>query len=194
MDAIEIGVIGADQRSHAAAMNAIERVGAKPRQPRSEALSQGWPVAAGVATFVWLVLAIASPALGQCPCPPFSAPEAVKSASLIFVGKAVTSVSIPTGQMEKSAGGGWVSRDPQSGRNRVTFEVTLLVKGSAPKLVEVETPDVGACGVYFQVGQEYFVFASSNGGALFTDACKGSVSGNQIASRAGEVGRILHPR
>jgi hypothetical protein len=76
----------------------------------------------------------------------------------------------------------------------VTFEVTLPVKGGSPKLVEVETPDVAACGVYFQVGQEYFVFASSNGGVFSTDACKGSVSGNQIASRAAEVGKVLHPR
>jgi hypothetical protein len=58
-------------------------------------------VAAHLATAVWLVLAVASPAIGECPCTPFSAPSAVKSGGLIFVGKAVTSVSLSdTGQTE----------------------------------------------------------------------------------------------
>ncbi len=195
MDASETSVIAAQERSHDAAMHTIERVGAKPSQPRLEALAEPRRVAAGV-LFVGLVLvlAIASPVLGQCPCPPFSAADAVKSASLIFVGKAVTSVSIPGGRMERAPGGGWVSRDGPPGSNRVTFAVSLLVKGRAPRLVEVEVPDGTSCGVYFQVGLEYFVFASSRGGVLYTDPCGGSASGKLIASRAAEVGKVPHPR
>ena len=142
-----------------------------------------------------LFAAMTGAALGACPCPTFSAKEAVQSASLIFVGKAVASTSEPGGRMRKDpATGGWVPIQPQTGEQRLSFEVSLTVKGSAPKVVQVTTPALSDCGVQFQVGQEYFVFAVSKGGVLVTDACKGNASGGGIAVRAAEVGKVLNAR
>ena len=125
----------------------------------------------------WLVLVIglvfvANPgAVSACSCVPFTKPQLVENASLIFTGTA-------TGTRRTfgfGPGCSVSSGDPMW----VTFDVETVYKGDAPRAVTVATVVGGAsCGYDFQGGKRYTVFATGPVDKLETNLCRGNAEGS----------------
>jgi hypothetical protein len=115
-----------------------------------------------------------APLLAQtCPCSPPSTNQAVAQASVIFVGKVIATtadqIGGPTGPIV----------------HRITMQVETRLKGQLDNLATISMPDV--CGYPLSAGGSYLVFAARNPSGLWTDACKGNVSGQMIPARVAEV-------
>jgi len=96
-----------------------------------------------------------------CSCLPPSSPKvSLEEANAVFAGK-VIDIDTPNGI---SIGGA----DPV----RVIFEVSEIWKGSDFKTVTITTArDSTSCGYPFRKGEEYIVYAYSEGGELSTNLC-----------------------
>ena len=114
-----------------------------------------------------------------CPCSPPSIDKAVAQASVIFVGKVIATTSSqlggPTGPIV----------------HHITMQVETTLKGRVDNQVGISMPDV--CGYPLHAGGSFLVFAARNASGLWTDACKGNVSGQMIQTRVAEVRRALAP-
>lgn len=68
-----------------------------------------------------------------------------------------------------------VAADARPTETRYTFQVTRSLKTTAAATIDVTAGNDGAsCGVRFEAGQEYLVFAYHSGGTLVTNLCSGS--------------------
>jgi hypothetical protein len=116
----------------------------------------------------WLIALVAllfvsgqHPALA-CSCVPFTKPQLVENATVIFTG-------VVTG-----------------GSRQFSFEVETVYKGDVPKATAVTTVVGGAsCGYEFVGGKRYTVFATAAGGKLETNLCRGNVEGAIDAAEYG---------
>ena len=132
----------------------------------------------------WLVLLIGltfvvNPgAVSACSCVPFSKPELVANAYVIFTG---TVTGVGRG-FAFGLGCTVSSADPVS----VTFDVESIYKGDAPRQVTVSTVASGAsCGYTFEVGKRYTVFPWALDGKLDAGLCRGNVEGTIVAAQYG---------
>jgi hypothetical protein len=139
---------------------------------------------------VALLLSIPAASGAQgCPCSTPSIEQAVAQASVIIVGKVLSTTSAPaTGGMVKQ-GGQWRSSGDAVSVTRVTMQVDAAAKGPVEKFTTISTPDL--CGTAFSVGASYLVFATRNEAGLWTDACRGNASGAAVPGRLAEVRRVL---
>ena len=132
----------------------------------------------------WLVLLIGltfvvNPgAVSACSCVPFSKPELVANAYVIFTG---TVTGVGRG-FAFGLGCTVSSADPVS----VTFDVESIYKGDAPRQVTVSTVASGAsCGYEFVSGKRYTVFATGAVDKPETNLCRGNVEGAIAPSEYG---------
>lgn len=124
----------------------------------------------------WLVylaglVFVANPgAVSACSCVPFTKQQLVDNASAIFTGTVTTvSRAFPFG-----LGCSVSSADPVS----VTFAVETVYRGEAARSVTLQTAASGAsCGYEFAAGKRYTVFATTQGGRLETNLCRGNLEG-----------------
>lgn len=123
-----------------------------------------------------------------CPCPSLTTERAVAQASLILVGKILSSTSEQTGGVVKQQGQ-WRSAPDAVAVTHVTMQVDAAAKGTVQKFAAISTPDL--CGTPFVVGETYLVFATRNGSGLWTDACRGNASGTAVVGKLAEVRRLL---
>ena len=75
---------------------------------------------------------------------------------------------------------------------RVTVDVSTILKGNPPRIVEVVTPK-GPCQFTFFVGDTYLVTGSGQGATVTTDVCQANARGNAIDGRAESIRVVLHP-
>lgn len=123
---------------------------------------------------VLLLLAAALvPAAGTswaCQCVPSKMQTLVDRAEVVFTGTATD-----------------VSGDRRN--SSVGFEVADGFKGDVPGEVIVSSPaSSAACGVIFEPGQTYTVFATRNGSTIETNSCSGTEAGAMDLSRFGLTG------
>jgi hypothetical protein len=113
-----------------------------------------------------------------CSCVPFSKPQIVENAALIFTGTA-TSASQPFSFTRACSQS---SLDPIN----IAFEVETVYKGDVARRATVETVVGGAsCGAEFTVGKRYTVFATVSSGRVETNLCRGNVEGEIVAADYG---------
>ncbi|HYR94083.1 MAG TPA: hypothetical protein VEP48_07745 [Methylomirabilota bacterium] len=109
------------------------------------------------------------PALA-CSCVPFTKPQLIENAAVIFTG-------VVTGGSRQFSFGipcSVSSADPVT----FSFDVETVYKGDVPKATAVTTVVGGAsCGYEFVSGRRYTVFGTSAGGKLETNLCRGNVEG-----------------
>ena len=115
-----------------------------------------------------LIFVVNPSAVSACSCVPFTKPQMVENASVIFSGTVTgTSRGFPFGLGCTAS-----SADPVL----VTFDVESVYKGDAPRQVTVSTVVGGAsCGYEFQSGKRYTVFATGPRDKLETNLCRGNV-------------------
>ncbi|MDX1414887.1 MAG: hypothetical protein R3293_11900 [Candidatus Promineifilaceae bacterium] len=107
----------------------------------------------------WLVVAPPSAYACSCMVPP-PPQEAMAEATAVFSGQ-VTDVEISEGETVSSA-------DPV----RATFAVDQVWKGAVDDIVTVGTPlSSASCGVNFEEGKEYVVYAYGGADELTTNLC-----------------------
>jgi serpin B len=101
-----------------------------------------------------------------CSCLPPGAPLAeMARATAVFAGR-VTNIEVPGGVIVSSA-------DPV----KVTFAAGQIWKGPEEAVITVTTPrDSASCGVSFQTGQEYLVYALGSENELTTNLCSRTAS------------------
>jgi hypothetical protein len=117
-----------------------------------------------------LVFVVNPGVVSACSCVPFTKPQLVENASVIFTG----TVTGASGAFPFGLGCTRSSADPIV----VTFEVESLYKGDAPRQLAVSTVVGGAsCGYEFQNGKRYTVFATGTRDKLETNLCRGNVEG-----------------
>lgn len=94
-----------------------------------------------------------------CSCvPPPPPSEAVAASDAVFLGKVIKTRRTGSGINE--------------GNLLATFRVRHIVKGDLQEDVVIETgPNSAACGVPFEKGKEYLVYASMQDGQLRTHLC-----------------------
>lgn len=116
--------------------------------------------------FLFLVVATVAVALRPtcayaCSClPPGTPAEERDKADAVFLGTVVA--------VNPSSGATMEGSDPVT----VTFQTTTVWKGPVTQQVAVTTPGSSAsCGVTFEPGTAYVVYASLNDGALSTTLC-----------------------
>jgi len=118
-----------------------------------------------IAAIVVSALAATAPSAKACECGvrPEVNQEYVGRAAAVFQGRVVAVI------LERQAVQG--ARLVTSGR-RILFEVTEYWKGPIPAsgFVWVETP--WSCGIWFDVGEAYVVFAFASERGLVTDVCE----------------------
>lgn len=132
-----------------------------------------------------LCFGVLSGAAQTCPCPEFKLPAVVAQADIIFVGKSLSA----TTDSSALSGGRLPAIEFQT---RLLFDVETVIKGKAPRFVEVVTP-TSSCAFPFAVGKTYLVLGKRQGGAVSTDACQGNVSGNDaIDDRVDAIRDELH--
>ena len=107
------------------------------------------------------VLVADPPCVFACSCVPPGAPrEELTRSAAVFAGKVVR-LDVPGGAVISSA-------DPV----KVTFQVAQVWKGPvAPTLVITTPRDSASCGVGFEQGGEYLVYASGDPNALTAILC-----------------------
>ena len=124
----------------------------------------------GLVVFLALVFLANPGAISACSCVPFSKPQLVENASLIFTGT-------PTG-FRRTFGFGPGCSASSADPMWVTFDVEVVYKGDAQRSVTVETVVGGAsCGYEFASGKRYTVFATGASDKLETNLCRGNVEG-----------------
>lgn len=106
-----------------------------------------------------LVLLVISWAFGKaCDCKPLESPEAAYAAAdLVFVGKVINAET------------NWIS-----GGYKYIFLTERTWKMSADTVVYLKTPLEQDCGVVFEKGKSYLVYATKKFTAKQTDVCAGS--------------------
>src|SRR5262245_49165055 len=119
---------------------------------------------------VWVIAAIASapePAAG-CSCLPPPPRRALAAADAVFIGTAVNRTPVPWRVTDGHTWDGYA----------VEFAVTEWLKGDGDRRAVVVTGEGrGDCGVPFEVGQAYLVFAYlDDAGRLSTNICTGTGS------------------
>ena len=123
-----------------------------------------------LALLVGLVFVVNPGVVLACSCVPFSKPQLVENASLIFTGT-------PTG-FKRTFGFGPGCSTSSADPMWVTFDVEVLYKGDAQRSVTVETVVGGAsCGYEFASGKRYTVFATGASDKLETNLCRGNTEG-----------------
>jgi hypothetical protein len=155
-----------------------------PRLPRCPHWVRGWG---------WMALLGCPPATAQnCPCPSFQLPAIVRQAEVVFIGKSLTATNDSTDAGREGADDdGWLPG--VEFQTRLAFDVESILKGHAPRFIEVVTP-TGDCGFPFEVGKTYLVIGKRRGAPVSTDACQGNVSGHDaINARAAAIREVLHP-
>lgn len=132
----------------------------------------------------------ASPALAdRCECPVLKIPDVVKRADVIFVGKSLSATSDASPPMRNNGGNGWLPGEEL--QTRLLFDVGTVIKGKAPRFVEVVTPAT-SCAFRFAVGKKYLVVGTRQGGAVSTDACQGNTAGDDaIDDRVDAIRDVL---
>ncbi len=121
----------------------------------------------------WLILAVllisplvvAPAVVHACSCLPGDTDSYFKDAEYVFKGKAA---SLDLAEGEDAITG--------AGTNVITFDNVKLYKGeSASESIEVSTTSQSAsCGVNFEEGKTYMVYASESDGVLSTFLCSGT--------------------
>jgi hypothetical protein len=111
-------------------------------------------------------LVVPAPPVYACSCLPPGAPlDEMASATAVFAGR-VMNIEV--------AGGEAISPDDAV---TVTFGVSRLWKGPEESVVTVTTPrDSASCGIDFQNGQEYLVYATGSQAELSTNLCSRTAS------------------
>lgn len=144
-----------------------------------------------VAVAGWLAAAttLDTAPVGACSCVPNSRTEQIAAATDVFLAQ-VAAVPTPTPSPSAAAAGSGAAVGPDTVLKGFILEVSELLKRSAQGRVEVFTPsDAAACGVPFEIGEAYLVFARRTELGLQTDLCRGNVSGASLESAADEVRR-----
>ncbi len=116
----------------------------------------------------------------------------MNQADVIFVGK-VLSATTDAAAPKQTDGGTWSVEGTGDYQTRLMIDVSTVLKGSPPRLVEVVTP-TGPCGFIFFVGKTYLVTAAGKGTPVATDVCHGNVTGNAIEFRRTLMEDVLHPK
>ena len=124
-------------------------------------------------------------AANLCDCPALEIPAVVERADIIFVGKSLsaTNDSSPAKNDRLPA---------VEFQTRLLFDVETVVKGDAPRFIEVVT-STNICGFPFAVGKTYLVVGKRQGARVSTDACQGNISGGDaIDDRVDAIRDVLH--
>jgi hypothetical protein len=117
-----------------------------------------------VLVFTGVLLVGAAPPCFACSCVESTDQEHYERADVVFTGKA-------TDRHDPSSGSPQGSADPI----HWTFDVDAVQKGRTDDPVVVETSrDEASCGVAFDVGRRYQVYATNTGEYLHTDLCSGT--------------------
>ncbi|MFG1920511.1 hypothetical protein [Cryptosporangium sp. NPDC048952] len=115
-----------------------------------------------VATAAAIVVAATATPAQACDCAPLTPSEAVAGADFVFVGTA-------SRQLGPKPDEG--SPDPVS----YAFRVERVVKGDVKASISVQTNNSSdACGVDFQIGDRYEVYALDADGTPFATQCGGT--------------------
>jgi len=79
----------------------------------------------------------------------------------------------------------WVEGSISPGNlRRVEMRVTKILKGDVPTRTAVRTPGgPAACGIIFEIGKPYLVFARADSGALAVRACEGTKRMSSVTSK-----------
>lgn len=120
-----------------------------------------------------LLLLKANPAYA-CRCLPRTPQQSFTSSQAVFVGRAIAVVNSSSVEGQPSS-----RRTPSrlSQEVRITFEVSKVWKGEKKRQIVVMTSSSSAsCGYSFQQGEEYLVYAASQGSKLTTGLCSGTKS------------------
>ena len=113
------------------------------------------------------LLVLNTNAANACSCVRTTPQQSFKNSRAVFAGR-VTDV------VEQHDGGG-VASGPSLAGVKVTFEVSKVWKGEPIRQLVVTTSGSSAsCGYSFQKGQEYLVYANSQGTQLQTGLCSGT--------------------
>jgi len=126
-----------------------------------------------LALLVGLVFVANPAAILACTCVPFTKPELVGNASVIFTGTV-------TGSSRGSPFGLGCTASTVSTADPilVTFQVESVYKGHASAQVTVSTvAGESSCGYSFQSGKRYTVFATGTLDKPETNLCRGNVEG-----------------
>lgn len=111
------------------------------------------------------VLSVSSAPACACTCYPLSPLEQAAMADVIFTGRAVE---------QRNSGGLFTMPGPVDTR----FAVERSHKGEVPPEIVVQGGrDAGICGVSYDLGEQYTVFARSQDGVLTTTICSGTKRG-----------------
>jgi hypothetical protein len=117
-----------------------------------------------------------------CSCVPFTKPQIVENAAVIFTGT-VVSVSQVFGY---GIGPGGCNRTSSMDPIRVTFEVETVFKGEVTKSITITTAASSAsCGAEFAEKKRYTVFATRAEDVISTNLCRGNVEGAIVAADYG---------
>jgi hypothetical protein len=131
-----------------------------------------------VAILVVALFSIDPRAAVACSCVPFTKPQIVEGAALIFTGTATGASQ----QFSFTRACSQSSLDPIT----VVFDVETVYKGDVARRATVETVVGGAsCGAEFTVGKRYTVFATVSSGRVETNLCRGNVEGEIVAADYG---------
>jgi hypothetical protein len=162
---------------------------------------RGWfaPLA-GTCIGLSLGLAIAGPA-AACSCSPENVAAQYARATDVFVATAGKGPGAFPGSQDGGGDGGAGGAAPTTRQVTYELDVDEVVKGSVTKgATTVSTSsDAAACGVVFEAGKSYLVFAKREPGdatsegskdVLQTDLCMGSVTGDQMTAAIDEVRRL----
>jgi hypothetical protein len=137
-----------------------------------------------------LILCCSSAAAQTCPCPKYDLPAIVEKADVILIGKVLSATEDSTGATQNKDGG-W--RGEAGYQMRVMLDVSTVLKGKPPRIVEVATP-TGLCGFVFSVGKTYLVTGQVQGATVITDVCHANAMGDAIRRRAELIRDVLHPQ
>lgn len=112
-----------------------------------------------IASFALVLLFVGVQSAQACSCvPPPPPAEALAASDAVFLGEVI-----------KTRRDG---RGVNEGNLFATFRVRQILKGDLQEEVVIETgPNSAACGVPFQKGKEYLVYASMRDGQLRTHLC-----------------------
>lgn len=119
--------------------------------------------------FAASLLVLNANAANACSCIPTTPERSLKNSNAVFAGRVVDVIEL------NAVEGRNETPSPSSAGFKVLFEVSNVWKGTPSRQLVVTTSGSSAsCGYSFQEGEQYLVYASSQGTQLETGLCSGT--------------------
>jgi hypothetical protein len=115
------------------------------------------------ASFILAIIALMPATAAACSCMPSTPEESLERSHAAFVGTVVDAVQIERG-------------DSPGPAVAYAFAVEAVARGArGPQATVVAGVGEAACGITFQIGQRWLIFARTEAGRLATGLCDGNV-------------------